>query len=214
MGTPTVWLVRAGYGAEHIGAFIAGGFVSVGWAGIHGLDDLREHDEDSIDALLRASDATQPGADLRELLDFRSGIGVGDVVVSPDTPARDLLFGDVVSDYEFSPTPAVGDHRHVRRVRWLGRWSRDLVEDSFDRTTRHYQRTVLRLPHQEAWLQLAERLRQGDGGSVELPARRQRRTSRAREVVAVPASRVCPACGLTKQASMFDSGEDFCRDCA
>ena len=212
MTSSTVWLVRAGSGAEHIAGFIAGGFVSIGWAGIPGLDDLREHDEDDIEALLRAADVTQPGADLRELLDFRDGIRVGDVVVTPDTPARDLLFGDVVGVYEFSPSPAVGDHRHVRQVQWRGRWSRDLVEESFDRTTRHYQRTVLKLPHQAAWLQLAERLRQGEGGPVELPEHR-RRSSRAREVVAGPASRVCPACGFTRQVSMFEAGEDFCRDC-
>jgi hypothetical protein len=43
------WLVRAGHGGEHIEAFIAGGFVSLGFRGLR-LGDLRELDDEEIEA--------------------------------------------------------------------------------------------------------------------------------------------------------------------
>ncbi len=160
------WLIRAGHGAEHVEQFVTGGFASIGWARIPGLEDLRNRDEEEILALLIAAERGQPTEDLRELVAFRTGISRGDLVVTVDTPARDLVFGDVISDYEFRPTPVVGDHRHVRRVRWFARWSRDLVEDAVGPETRHYQRTVLELPNQAEWLQLADRVRDDGAASV------------------------------------------------
>ncbi len=163
MPSPTAWLVRAGHGAEHLDRFVAGGFVSLGWARIPGLGDLSQHDNEEILHLLTAAQRGQPTEDLRELVSFRDEIHLGDIVVTPDTPRRDLLFGQVIGDYDFTETPVVGDHRHVRRVQWLGRWARDLVEERIGPETKRYPRTVLRLAKQDAWLDLAERARAGDG---------------------------------------------------
>lgn len=211
--SPTAWLVRAGHGAEHVAAFVAGGFVSISWASIPGLGDLRYHDDEEILIRLQAAQRGQPRADLRELLEFRDGISSGDVVVTPDTPTSDLLFGDVTAGYEFTSTPVVGDHHHVRDVRWLGRWNRDAVEQPLADIVRRYRRTVLRLPDQTRWLALAERVRSGDGEASE-PGRQVRRPKRAsRGDASHLPGRVCSGCGLTRTLSMFELGADICRDC-
>lgn len=162
--SPMPWLVRAGRGAQHLQRFVGGGFVSISWATIPHLGDLRDHDDDEILGLLRAAGRGQPAADLRELVGFRDGIEVGDVVVTVDTPARELVFGYVTGGYVYEAVPVVGDHRHLRSVRWVGRWPRELLDESLAYTLRHYQRTVLELPHPDAWLALAERA--GIGGGV------------------------------------------------
>jgi predicted Mrr-cat superfamily restriction endonuclease len=157
------WLVRAGRGGEHIEAFVRRGVVTLGWARIPGLGDLREHDDDAILALLTAARRGQPRADLRELVAFRDEIALGDVVVTVDPRVRDLVFGEVAGPYEYARAPLVGDHRHVRTVRWFGRCGRDEVAERLSRSVRHYQRTVLLLPDQSEWLGLADRIAQGDG---------------------------------------------------
>lgn len=212
-GTPTVWLVRAGRGAEHVEQFVAGGFVSLGWARIAGLDDLGDVDEEALRALLRNAGRSQPAEDARELLSFRDAISVGDVIVTPDTPARDLLFGEVTGSYEFSASPVVGDHRHVRSVAWLGRWSRDLVDEALGHTTRHYQRTVLALPNQAGWLALAARVREGQGETADAPRRSRGAGQVRRNAPPGRSARVCPSCGITREASMFDTTSGVCSDC-
>jgi hypothetical protein len=152
--SPTVWLLRAGHGAEHARAFADGGFVTIGWGRIPGLGDLRLHDEEEMIRLLWAANRGQPRADLGELLAFRDRLQAGDILVTPDTPARELLVGEITSDYRWSASPLVGDHRHWRTVRWLDRLALDDVPEPLVQTIRHYQRTVRELPDQDAWLAL------------------------------------------------------------
>jgi hypothetical protein len=91
------------------------------------------------------------------------------------SPTGDLVFGEAVGDYEFRESPVLADHRHVRRVKWLGRWNRDIVEDIVGTQTRYYQRTVLELSNQREWLLLADRVRTGEGEAAERPTRPPRR---------------------------------------
>ena len=225
-GTRRAWLNRAGHGAEHVDTYVRRSVITVGWARIRGLDDLREFDGEAIEQLLVASGVRGfPGLDAGELLAFRDGMQVGDVVVTPDTKRKAVLFGDITGDYEFFTEPVVGDHRHVRSVRWIGRWHRYDLEPPLRKTLDDYQRTVLQLPNRDDWLSVAESIRGGDGMPIAQKAARQPRTTpatrtpRAPKAPQTPAKvatppRTCPRCQLVLAPGMFDEDSDVCRDCS
>lgn len=141
------WLVRAGHDAEHLETFITRGFVTIGWGWISGLDDLDLYESEEMRALLIAAGRGAPGADVRELLAFRDEMQVHDVVVTPDSPVREFLFGTITGAYEFSPVPLVANHRHFRTVEWGGRWHRDDLSPAMAKQTL-WRRTVRLLPDQ------------------------------------------------------------------
>lgn len=218
------WLNRAGHGAEHVDAYVRRGVITLGWARIRGLDDLRHLDAETIEHLIVASGVRKfPGLDAGELLGFRDGMQVGDVVVTPDPKRKAVLFGDITGDYEFHPESVVGDHRHARSVRWIGRWLRYDLEPPLRKTLDDYQRTVLKLPNQDDWLTVADSIRTGDGMPIaqraarRAPATRTPRTPKAPRPapakVATP-PRTCPRCQLVLAPGMFDEGSEVCRDCA
>ena len=225
-GARTAWLNRAGHGAEHVDAYVRRGVITLGWARIPGLDDLRGLDADQIEHLIVASGIRKfPAMDAGELLGFRDGMQAGDVVVTPDPTRKAVLLGDVTGDYEFHPDFVVGDHRHARAVRWIGRWHRYDLEPPLRKTLDDYQRTVLKLPNQDDWLAVADSIRAGDGMPIaQKPPRKARAASAPRaprtprapatpaRVVAPP--RTCPSCQLVLAPGMFDDGSDVCRDCA
>jgi restriction system protein len=70
-------------------------------------------------------DKKKVSGDAGNLYRFAYGIRVGDVVVSPDGATRELLLGTVTGPYEFREKPVVSNFRHIRKVEWLGRRSRD-----------------------------------------------------------------------------------------
>ena len=219
------WLNRAGHGAEHVDAYVRRGVITLGWARIRGLDDLREVDAAQIEHLIIASGVRQfPTLDVGEMLGFRDGMRVGDVVVTPDPKRKAVLFGDVTGDYEFHSEPVVGDHRHTRAVRWIGRWLRYDLEPPLRKTLDDYQRTVLKLPTQDDWLAVADSIRAGDGLPIaQRPARRARAAKPAGPPKApripkpsptrVAPPRTCPRCQLVLVPGMFDEGAGVCRDC-
>jgi predicted Mrr-cat superfamily restriction endonuclease len=222
-GPRRAWLNRAGHGAEHVDAYVRRGVITLGWARIRGLDDLRELDPDQIEHLIVASGVRKfPGMDAGELLSFRDGMQVGDVVVTPDPKRKAVLFGDITGAYEFQPEYVVGDHRHLRSVRWIGRWPRYDLEPPLRKTLDDYQRTVLRLSNQDDWLAVADSIRAGDGMPIaQKPPRKVRAPSTPRAPKAprpaparVTPPRMCPSCQLVQAPSMFDEASDVCRDCA
>lgn len=224
-GPRQAWLNRAGHGAEHVDTYVRRGVITIGWARIRGLDDLRELDEVSMERLIVASGARKfPSMDADELLSFRDRMQVGDLVVTTDTKRKAVLLGDITGDYEFHPEPVVGDHRHTRSVRWIGRWPRYDLEPPLRKTLDDYQRTVLQLPNRDDWLAVADSIRAGGGMPIaQKPTRRTRtpapraasmpKAPQAPAKVATP-PRTCPRCQLVLAPGMFDESADVCRDCS
>ena len=207
-------------------AYVRRGVITLGWARIRGLDDLRELQPEQIEHLIVASGVRKfPSMDAGELLGFRDGMHVGDVVVTPDPTRKAVLFGDITGDYEFSAEYVVGDHRHARTVRWIGRWPRYDLEPPLRKTLDDYQRTVLKLPNQDDWLAVADSIRAGEGTPIAQKAPRKARTPAAPRAPRAPKAprppakvatppRMCPTCQLVQAPSMFDEGSEECRDCA
>lgn len=227
--TRTAWLNRAGSGAEHVDTYVRRGVITVGWARIRGLDDLREVDAKEIERLIAENGTRKfPTLDAGELLGFRDGMQVGDVVITPDPKRKAVLLGYVTGEYEFHTEPVAGDHRHARSVRWIGRWPRYDLEPPLRKTLDDYQRTVLKLPNQDDWLAVADSIRAGEGMPIaQKPARRARAAATPRVATprtpkaprpaparVAPPPRTCPRCQLVLAPHMFDEGSDICRDCA
>lgn len=216
-GGINVWLVRAGRGAEHFDAFIRDRRISIGWAEA-ALGDLSELPNEVLnDRLVIAyGRVTAPGF-ATQLLGFVDAVDVGDLVVTPDASARHLALGEVTGEYEHADgEPVVADHRHHRPVTWWGAWSRDALPVPMYRRWLNDQRTVIPLDDREAWLALAERIRAGEGLDLRELLQSGYRRANARPGAMTPGMpvRVCPSCGLTRAAALFETGEDTCRDCA
>jgi len=212
------WIVRAGEDSRLAEGFATAGAIAIGWNDIPGLDDLRDIDQRGIEKLLRAEgrSAGVASADAREMIDFREGIQINDVVVTPDSPAREILVGDVSGEYEYRPDAPLGDYRHVRTVNWVGRLGRDNLPAELHQDTR-YRRTIRLLDARpDEWLALAAEMRAGDPVSVLARRGTQKRvrTPRAAAREAPTAqTRRCPACGLGKAVGQFIDGSELCVDC-
>ncbi len=217
--SPKAWIVRAGEDSRYAESFASAGAIAIGWNDIPGLGDLRELEQPEIEKLLRAvgRSAGVASADAREMIDFRDGIQVNDVVVTPDSPAWEILVGDVSGEYEFRSDAPLGDYRHVRTVSWVGRYGRDSLSPELHQDTR-YRRTIRLL---DAAPRPVARARGGDAsGRSRLGARAvavRRSGCRlagppAREAPTAATQR-CPGCGLGKAVGQFVDGSDLCVDC-
>lgn len=120
----TLWVVRAGRGAQHAEEFLAEGHVAVGFREV-ATDDASTVDEASLRQ--RGHDgATRSAAS--QLVAFTHRMQAGDLVITPRLPAEpDYLVGRVGAYEHHADDPASGPHR--RAVTWLGRFLRaDLDE--------------------------------------------------------------------------------------
>jgi hypothetical protein len=219
------WLVQAGARARYAEDFVTGSIVSVGWDW-PGITDLAAAQDAEVFLALEALGRRKPADDLRDLRIFSSRMGEGDVLVVPDPPAEDLLFGQVTGDYSYRADG--GAHRHTRPVRWFGRLGLDQAEALLVATALRERQPIRRLPEQLRWQRLAGEVddvlgRPADDIRQRKPARTVRSRSaaapRSRASTAAPKptpipERICPACGLMRSPSLFADGDDVCRDCA
>jgi restriction system protein len=122
-----VWMVRAGEGGYLIKEF-AKGFVAIGWKSLGDMTKVSEL-ESIRQRYIAAYPQAKPGEignQVAMFYKFRSVMKVGDKVISYDPEAREYLVGTIASDYYYKPGE-VGDYPQVRKVKWEGRISRDLL---------------------------------------------------------------------------------------
>lgn len=121
------WMVRAGEGGSRIDDFERTGTVAIGWGAdftkVGSLDEMKtlmERLEPDKKPQGRASAAST-------CWKFRSTIQKGDRVVSYDPEKREYLVGTISGDYQYKPDVVPG-HKHIRKVDWQGRVSRDALK--------------------------------------------------------------------------------------
>ena len=211
---PTCWLIRAGERSRHARRFADHDVLAVGWSDVDGLGDLTEMSEAAIRQCLRQHRAiASPDQDAAELLAFRDGVSVDDIVITPDALTREVLFGEVTGGYEYlDPSPAA-DYKHIRQVRWYGRMDRDLLPANLAAEA-GWRRTIRRLGHQDQWRALAARVQAGEGRAVKSRGRPDAPGARrSRDAPGAAPTRRCPSCGYLKAAGQFAPGDDRCVDC-
>jgi predicted Mrr-cat superfamily restriction endonuclease len=216
---PNYWLVRTGPGSAVVDDFAGLGIVAVSWAGVTGLGDLREYDSEKLREVL-ATVLRLPAADARELEDFRDGMSVGDIVVSPNPKSRELLFGEVAGDYEWRNPEPIPGYRHVRTTNWLGRWDRESAPPSLQLDTKN-RRIVNRLADTAGLDDVVTAMKAGEGRPAVPQMRPRPRIGTHRPTAKRPAAkavaspdRVCSGCGYKWPAANFGPDSEFCRDCA
>jgi predicted Mrr-cat superfamily restriction endonuclease len=142
-------------------------------------------------------------------------VAIGDVVISPDGPARDVLVGEITGEYEYlDPSPCV-DFHHVRTVRWYGRVAKDTLPAELEQATK-YRRTLRRLEaHDEEWTAIAKQA-EADGGPIVTRRAVGARTASTRSTRTTTEDRVrrrCPQCGMQLLPNFFISASELCVDC-
>ena len=221
------WLVEAGESGRLARLFESSGTVALGWADVPGLEDLTGLDRDAVIDLLRGHRTVDAAhADATLLVRFRDDLRPGDLVVSVDTPARQLLVGEVTGAYEYRTDAPSDAHHHVRTVEWYGRYGRDdrtaLSEEMARRTG--LDAAVVELTPTDAWLALAARVRERPPLAAAAPRPAPARATRAAAtkraprvakpvVVPPPTHRLCPGCFSQKLLSQFRAGSEFCVVC-
>jgi predicted Mrr-cat superfamily restriction endonuclease len=213
-----VWVVRGGEENRHVDAFLAGGYTAVGYPDI---PDGHSVDRYDVTERLRSRGWTVPEARAERFEQFVRQIAIGDLVVMPDTPRREVVIGRVEGDYEFHAFVDPDDYRHRRVVEWIGRHSIDLLPASV--RDAYKQRQTLALMSSAVLLAHAESVERGELGRDArdlAPASppKSTRTPRAPRPPAVPkpvvpADRTCPGCWLQKAPNQFREGSEVCTDC-
>jgi predicted Mrr-cat superfamily restriction endonuclease len=213
----TCWLIRAGERSRHAARFASENVVAIGWPDVEGLGDLRSLDAPEIKGLLRAAGATArlADSDAAELLAFRDVVALGDVVIAPDGPMRDVLIGEITGEYDYLDPSPCDDFHHVRTVRWYGRVAKDALPAELEQDTK-YRRTLRRLEtHDEEWSAIAKQA-EADGGPIVTRRTPATRKSSSRSASAIAEDRVrrrCPQCGMQLLPNFFIPTSELCIDC-
>ena len=218
-----VWVIRGGEETDLVDAFVEGGYIAVEYPDI---TDGRTLDTYDVTERLRARGWTVPEARAEMFEQFVHRIGIGDLVVLPDTSRREVVVGRVDGGYAFHGFLEPEAHRHRREVVWVGRHAVGLLPESARDITR--QRTTLTERSSAALLAHVESVERGEVGrdahALVAPAAprasRQPRTTSAspRRAAATakpvaPTDRTCPGCFLQKAVGQFRDGSDLCIDC-
>jgi hypothetical protein len=216
-----VWVIRGGDDNRLVDDFVAAGVIGVGYPDV---PDGRTVDRWDVTEILRLRGWTGPESRAEMFEQFVRVVGVGDVVVMPDTPRREVVIGRVEGEYEFAGHLPVEEYRHRHPVTWLGRHGIDLLPAAHrdvykQRTTLTERSSAVLLDHADA----VERGELGRDARDTAPAARPPRRAatkapsvpKARSVPKTPASsgRACPGCYLIKSDSLFPGGSEVCVDC-
>ena len=119
-----VWVVRAGPGGEHACLFEEAGFVAIQDLGVGDLSDGSRREIALRVAQALPADSTKVFQVAAMFRRFVLDIRVGDRVLTPDSQAGEIIFGEVSGEYEHEVGPRAPGYVHVRAVHWLGRVKR------------------------------------------------------------------------------------------
>lgn len=136
------WMIRAGNGGRYFDDFKDNECVAIGW---NCLGDLRDYKSPEAlrEAYVQHFGNAKPGRTANAIAmirKFRDDIQSGDLLVTYSQEHREYLVGEDLGQYEFRPeSKQIGEFRHIRKVKWLGRISRD----QFTQSTRNSLGSVL-----------------------------------------------------------------------
>ena len=127
------WMIRAGNGGRYFEDFEQAACVAVGW---NDLGDLRQYTNNNAlrEAYIHHYGNAKPGRTANAVAmirKFRDEIQQGDLLITYSQEHREYLVGEDQGQYGFlSGQELVGEFANIRKVKWLGRISRDLLTQS------------------------------------------------------------------------------------
>jgi restriction system protein len=123
-----VWVVRAGVQAEAVEAVRKTSVIAIGWEEMGDCSGLAEREEFKAryrEAYPEDTSAVRIAGQAGQVYRFACEIASGDIIMTPDSPAREVLIGKVTGGYRYDPSLVAGYYAHVRSVEWLKTVSRD-----------------------------------------------------------------------------------------
>lgn len=154
----SAWMIHAGRGGRNVEQFREQDVVAIGWAEMGDCSSLRTR-EDFRERYTRSypgdTNKWRIGLQSGQIFRFAREMRVGDFVLTPDSPRREIMIGKVVGEYAFvrgTVSDGDEDYPHVRRVQWLKTVSRDDMADGL-RAAAGGATTVFKLDGHEAEVQ-------------------------------------------------------------
>ncbi len=130
----TMWMVRAGENASLFNKFKDKNVVAIGWNEVGDLSNVSTPED--VKQIVRDKYPEYKSGKLNitagQLVKFRFKFRKGDYIITYDPENRIYLVGEITGDYEYNPG-SLG-YSHVRRVKWLGEVSRDMLSTSTKNT--------------------------------------------------------------------------------
>ena len=134
MTNKTMWMVRAGENAYLFNEFRNKNVVVIGWNDVGDLSNVSTPED--IKRIVKEKYPEYKLGKLNitagQLVKFRFKFKKGDYIITYDPENRIYLVGEITSDYEYNPK--LLEYFHVRRVKWLGEVSRDMLSTSTKNT--------------------------------------------------------------------------------
>ena len=141
---------------------------------------------------------------------FANEVGVGDLVVTPNTADREVWFARVTGSYQNSPHPPVEDYFHWREVQWLGAIDRDTALPHDRLADIDQQPTIYERRDRDYWNAVVAATPLTAGADA-LTARAARRNATIASKQPKPRIACAGRCGLTwEQPALVDG---LCPDC-
>ena len=131
MANPKAWIVRVPI--EIADKIETNSVVAISWFEAGNLSNL-----DTKGKIKSAYRSAYPGnseskinAGAGQLYRFSHEIQVGDFVITPLKASREVLFSEVVGEYEFDPEIISKEYPNIRRVKWILKVPRDKLFPPF-----------------------------------------------------------------------------------
>ncbi|OGB25740.1 MAG: restriction endonuclease [Burkholderiales bacterium RIFCSPLOWO2_02_FULL_57_36] len=126
-----MWMVRAEVGGRYFEEFKTLSIVAIGWADVGDMSMLKTRDDftQAINRVYKDMKKAQVAMSSSQTYRFVREIQNGDRVITYDPSERVYLVGTIVSEYEYVPD-LIQDDPNIRRVRWEGEVSRDVLSVS------------------------------------------------------------------------------------
>lgn len=125
--TNTLWMVRAGEDAFLIDDFKNKDIIAIGWINDEDLSKLTTSEtiKKKVQEIYPEFNEGHILTTARQINIFISDIKIGDKIISYNPDSREYLIGEVISNYEYNPS--FSEYHHIRKVKWLGKVSRDVL---------------------------------------------------------------------------------------
>lgn len=130
----TMWMVRAGEGAYLFDEFQSKNIVAIGWNEIGDLSKVSTPEEikQIVKEKYSYSKLGQLNKSAGQINRFKFDFKKGDDVITYNPEERIYLVGEILGDYEYNTK--LGEHFHIRRVKWSGKVPRDKLSTSTKNT--------------------------------------------------------------------------------
>ena len=141
---------------------------------------------------------------------FANEVAVGDLIVSPNTPDREVWFARITGRYQRSRNPPIEGYFHWREVQWLGAIDRDTSLPHDRLRDIDQQPTIYELRDADYWNEVAGSTPLTNGAHA-IAARAARRTPTIASKQPKPRVLCAGHCGLTWEPPALVDG--LCPDC-